>query len=499
MVYCSGFIFPEGILMTMISRLAVAALATTMLLALVPVAVAQSPAAAQRAAVQQAVQEAQKLTEEQIKDSRDVAALQKLTELYQYAGDKKRYRWTLETLSNLLPGSLPVKLALAVSYASDDMKTQAYDLLLRMQAQGFGMDLENAPEFEKISDTEVWGYIVKNLKVNLEPFGEGRKAFDLPARDLLFNALAWDPVHDKFLVGSVREGNIYHADSSGKISKFIDADNSNKLWATMDMAVDAKRERLWVATTSAVDFRGYNTDNAGKAALVEFNLKNGKLLHRYPLDGYEVYLTTIAVGPDGTVYAADGINRVIYTVADGKLKEMTRNERLNDISALAVSPDGKRLYIADTVLGIIGLDLDSGEAFALAYNPATLLLPGIVDMHIYKDALVVIQPGMQPQRVMRLRLSDDGRKVLKAMPLDAAQPLFKLLGQGAIVGNKLYFMTNSERSKYGRYGTLREGAVLGPVHVYESKLDFAWDNSVSGGPTPLPAARPGISKGVESH
>src|SRR5699024_11004936 len=160
-------------------------------------------------------------------------------------------------------------------------------------------------------------------------------------------------------------------------------------------------ERLWVAITSVIDYKGYNTDNAGQAALLEFDLDTGKLAHRYPVPGYSVFMSSVALGPDGPVYHADGGNCVQYTPNDGTLQVVARNPRLTAITALAVSSDGRNLYLADSLRGVIGLDLDSGEPFALGYNPATLVLPGIADMHIYRDTLVVTQPGMQPQRVMR--------------------------------------------------------------------------------------------------
>ena len=474
----------------MISGRQIGALAVGFVLA-VSSGAAAAQSSAQQAAMQQAIQRAEALTQQQIEDSHDVPGLSRLRQLYVAAGDKQRYRWTLKQLVRLVPGSLPLKLELAASYASDDMKTPAYDLLLRTKGQGFGVDLSKAPQFTKIHGTEVWDYIVQSLQANMKTFGKGGKAFDLPAADLMFNALAWDPVHKKFLVGSARDGGIYHADMKGKLSDFIKSNERNKLWSIMDMAVDGKRKRLWVATTSVVYFKGYDTDNANQAALVEFDLSSGKLLHRYPLKGSGVYMSSVAVAPDGTVYAADGVNRILYTVSKGKLVEYASNPHLTEIGALAVGSDGKNLYLADTQRGVFGFNLESKEAFGLAFNPEHLVLPGIVDMHSYKGTLVVIEPGMQPERVMRLKLSDDGRKVTSAMPLDVANPLFLALGNGTVVDDNLYFISNDQRSKYDQYGMLKDGAVLEPVHVFKSDMHFAWDQSgINTGLSTIPTATP---------
>lgn len=449
-------------------------LAGLVLVASAGVASAQSPNARQ-AAINKAVQKAENLTQEQLQQSNNIRGLRKLKQLYAGIGDKQRYRWTLKRLTTLIPGELDLKLELAASYASDDLKSKAYDVLLRLRGQGFGVDISDAPAFEKIHGTEVWDYIVTNLKFNLKPFGEGKKAFDLPGKDMLYNALGWDPVHEQFLVGSARDGGIYHANKQGNLSPFIESNDSNKLWSIMDMAVGPEGENLWVATTSVTYFKGYDSDNAGKAALLEFDLDSGELLHRYVLDGRGKFLSSVFVAPDGQVYAADGVHSVVYALKDGKLETWLQNPRLNGIRTLTVSSDGNNLYLADPVLGIIGVELATGEPFVLRYNPETLVLPGIVDMHSYKNALVIIEPGMQPQRVMRLKLSDDGTRVTDAMPLEVANPLFKSLGDGTTVGDKLYYMTASQRGNYDAYGLLEDDANLEPVPVFVSDMDFAWD------------------------
>ncbi|MDN5924831.1 MAG: hypothetical protein L0H70_07520 [Xanthomonadales bacterium] len=440
------------------------------------VVASSTAAAAGRPIPAEVVQRAEALTQQQIEATHNVRALQNLGGLYQAAGDKQRYRWTMKQLTTLVPGSLKLKLDLAASYAADDMKTPAYDTLLRLKGQGFGVDLSTDQRFDKIHGTQVWDYIVGNLKESLKPFGEGKPAFTLDKKDLLIQAIGWDPARKQFLLGSAREGKIFLADKHGKLHDFIAPNAKNKLWAIMDLRVDAKRNRLWVATTSIQHFRGYSTDNAGKAALAEFNLKTGKLLHRYEMPGTEVFLSTLALAPNGDIFAADGVNRVIYTINKGKLTELVANKHLTAIRAMAVSEDGKILYLADPRAGIIGFELSTGKAFGLAYNPETLVLPGIVGMYTYDGTLVVIEPGMTPERVMRLSLSKDGRSVTKAMPLDVAKPDFKALGAGTVAGDTLYFIVNNQQAHYDVHG-LPNKAELQPLMVYASNLRFSWGES----------------------
>lgn len=134
-------------------------------------------------------------------------------------------------MSALHPDSGDLRMLLALTYAKLGDKSKTYDLLLKMKAQGYGVDLKDDPRFEKVTGTEAWDYVVQNLQLNLQPFGEGKVAFELPKGDTLFESIAWDPKRQKFLVGSVRDGQVRIADKNGKLSEFITPADGSGLWS----------------------------------------------------------------------------------------------------------------------------------------------------------------------------------------------------------------------------------------------------------------------------
>lgn len=420
-------------------------------------------------------QKAEALTEEQIKQSHDVAALSRLAQLYNSQHDMQRFTWTLARIVELMPNSGDLKLQLAMAYVKIDDKTRAYDTLMHMQIQGFGYDISKDPRFDPIHGTKVWDYLVANLQVNGKQFGEGKVAFDLPKGDYLFDAMAWDPKRKQFLVGDARAGTIQLANEAGKLTDFIAADASNGMWGVNGLGVDAAHGKLYVASSASPQFKGFDKDNAGKAGLFEFDLASGKLLHKYilPQNGAHA-LSCLVVGKDGQVYAADGARRELYRLDGGALKLLTSNPRLTGISALALSDDGNTLYMADFALGIFGFDLTKSTAFELAYNPSKLVLGGIDGLHWYDGNLVAIEGGMVPHRIMRLKLSADGRSIASAMPLDVAQPAFGDLGQGTVADDGLYFVANRQNDLYDNYGVLTDASKLEPAQVFRSNLRFAW-------------------------
>jgi hypothetical protein len=450
-----------------------------------PAAPANSPQAVM-------AKKAEALTQEQIKQSRDLPALTKLAQLYNSQQDLQRFTWVLERVVELVPNSGDLKLQLAMAYAKADDKTRAYDTLMHMQTQGFGYDIAKDPRFDAIHGTKVWDYIVANLQVNAKQFGEGKLAFELPKGDHLYDALAWDAKRKKFLVGSARQGSIQLADKAGKLADFIAADGENGLWGVDALGIDAAHGRLYVASSASPQFKGFNKDNAGKAGVFEFDQASGKLLHKYILSQSGVHvLNSLVVSKDGQVYVADGARREIYKIDGDALKLLTSNQRLTRITALALSDDGKALYLADFAMGIFGYDLTKAVPFEVTFNPASLVLGGIDGMYWYDGNLVVIEGGMVPARVMRLQLSADGRSISAAMPLDVAQPAFGDLGRGTVVDDGLYFVANRQNALYDDNGVLTDPDKLEPVRVFRSNLRFAWGQTgVGKSPVPLNAAHP---------
>jgi len=127
----------------------------------------------------------------------------------------------------------------------------------------------------------------------------------------------------------------------------------------------------------------------------------------------------------------------------------------------------------------------------LRHDLGHLVLGGITGMYWYDGTLAVIEDAMVPKRVMRLKISADGRSVASTMPLDAAQPSFSDIGSGAVAGDKLYFLANRQDALYDERGVLTASDKLAPVTVFASNLRFAWDQKgVSTGMAPLGVGAP---------
>jgi len=91
-------------------------------------------------------------------------------------------------------------------------------------------------------------------------------------------------------------------------------------------------------------------------------------------------------------------------------------------------------------------------------------LSGVDGLYWYNDELLGVQYGTGEYRVMRWKLSPDGRKVIASEVLEYRTDLVSDPTTGAILGDQFYFITNT-----GIYNLeddkIVDPAKLEPVHI----------------------------------
>src|SRR5690606_21985515 len=145
----------------------------------------------------------------------------------------------------------------------------------------------------------------------------------------------------QLLVGSARKGAVYAVGKGGALRPLVRADATNGMWAVMDVAVDAERGVLWVASTAIPHFEGYDPEqHLGRAGIFKFDLKSGKYIDRYlspVVAGQSFFMSSLALGANGEVYAADGVNNAVYMVRGEEFKRLFHAPRLSGLRGMAVN------------------------------------------------------------------------------------------------------------------------------------------------------------------
>lgn len=386
------------------------------------------------------------------------------------AKDYPNFRKTMQALHKKRPNNSDYMYQLVIAHALLDEKSEAYNLMLGMQQQGLAYDFTQTTDTMNLRGTEVFNYVNDLMKMAGDPMGESEKVFVLPEDLLLPEAIAWDESRQKFLIGTVAEGQLVAVGKDGQLEELLKANKENGLWAIFDILVDQSRNRLWVTSAAVRGFSGFDPVDKGRSGLFEFNLETLELVRRYPVpvDGQPHTLGSMVLNQNGDIYIADRTLPLIYLKLAGEetIKPAMALREMISQRGLAMQPDGRLMYVADREMGIMVVDVKAGKA-GLLQGPETLNLGGIDGLYLQDNRLFVIQNGISPQRVMRLELDSTGTKVENVRPLAVAQPDFQLPSFGTIAGDSLYYFANSQW--LGKKGSQK------PVTVLRTPLDSSAD------------------------
>jgi hypothetical protein len=372
----------------------------------------------------------------------------------------------LERLHVMRPYNSEYMYRLVLAYALLDEKTRAYDLMLRMQQQGLAYDFTASEDSVNIRGTEVFDYVNELMLHAAKPFGEAEAAFTLPPDVTMPGSMDWDETRQAFLVGTLDKGRVLAVDGEGQVSELLRATPSNGMWAVLDVLVDEQRDRLWLTSAAIPAFGDVDVADRGLSGLFEFELGTLKFVRRYPVpvDGRPHVPGSMDMSPNGDIYIADRALPIIYVkrAAEEKLTGAFASRDMVSLRDIAMQPDGRIMYIAGREKGITVVDFVGKQAAPLA-GPETLNLGGIDGMFLRNNQLVIIQNGIQPQRVMRLALDSSGTKVEAVRPLAVALPVFDMPTFGTIKGDHLVYFAN------GRWPG--EGEATAGVTAVKTALD----------------------------
>jgi sugar lactone lactonase YvrE len=362
----------------------------------------------------------------------------------------------------LRPDHGGVTYALASACALSGDTAGAFAMLRRFAKLGYTADVMADSDFVQLRSLPAFAAIRRSLARNAEPIMRSQPAFTLAERDLLTEGIAYDPGTGAFLVGSVHRRKIVRVDRSGRVTEFI-APAREGLWAPLGMRADSARGLLWVATAALPQMIGYDTVDAGRSGLYAYDLATGALRGRYliPRDGAAHALGDVVITRGGDVYASDSRAPVIYRVrADADtLEEFLRSPLLLSAQGMAFDRGEHTLYLADYARGLLRVDLTTREVQPIPPADGVLTL-GIDGLYAVGDALIAVQNGVGPYRVVRLHLDGGGRRVLAAEVLERARPDYVEPTLGVMVGRALYYVANSQWEQFREDGTIEAPAEL---------------------------------------
>ena len=367
-------------------------------------------------------------------------------------GDMAAFLRNSEEASRRRPGDVWMLYNLACARARNGQARAALEALEGYAAHRAAADLEYDTDFDSIRGEP--GYrdvLAKMAELRSRRITSGAAAaFTIPEKGLVPEGVAHDSVTGAFFVSSIRQRKILRVGSDGRATEFVSPARDGLRSAT-GMAVDVRRRTLWVASSALPHMNGFHKGDPPASAVFEYDVDSGRLRgeHRPPDAGKPAAFDDLTVAPDGRVFVNDGQSPRVFTLAPGEraLEVFVESDAMRGTQGLAVAPDGKTLYASD-YNGLVAIDLATRSVTPIAVPP-NLALNGIDGLaYAPGRSLVAIQNGIEPARVIRLWLSEDGRGIRRSEILEMNHPAFAEPTLGVVVGERLYFTANSQGGRF---------------------------------------------------
>jgi sugar lactone lactonase YvrE len=330
-------------------------------------------------------------------------------------------------------------------------------------ALGLGRDLKREASIAGFASSPLLASALAAHDANRAPLARGTVRATLPDSTFWPEGLDFDSSTGSFYVTSLRHRTIAEVRRDGSVREVLPR-GMKSLGAIFGVRVDAKNGVLWATMSGTPQMEGFTPGDTATAALLRIRLRNGVIEGRWDIPaapGGHV-LGDLALGPKGDVYFTDSRHPVLYTLAAGAdtLTSFT-HPLFRSLQGIAPAPDGRVIYVADYSHGILRIDLATGTVTRVADAPGSVSL-GCDGLAWDRGALVAIQNGVVPARVMRFTLSGDGLRFTKAEVLDRNPAIADEPTIGAIADNTFVYVANSQWEKHDEQGVPRSGAPRKP-------------------------------------
>jgi sugar lactone lactonase YvrE len=325
---------------------------------------------------------------------------------------------------------------------------------------GLGRDLKREPSLAGVIGAPALTGVIARHDANRAPLVRGRVRATLPDSSFWAEGVGHDARTGSFYVSSINHRTIVEVRKDGSVRELI-ARGTKDIGAIFGVRVDPKGGVLWATTSGVPQMGGFTPADTAISALLKIRISDGVIERRWNLPaipGGHV-LGDLAIGPAGDVFLTDSNEPVLYRLAPGA-DSLTaiRNPAFRSLQGIAPAPDGRALYVADYSHGILRVDLASGSVTRVADAPGSVSL-GCDGIAWHRGALVAVQNGVAPARVMRFVLSPDGARFTSAEVIDrnpaADEPTI-----GTMVGDEFVYVANSQWEKRDGAGAIKTGAAL---------------------------------------
>lgn len=314
----------------------------------------------------------------------------------------------LESAAELNPFSLYTRYNLACAYARTGRDAESLDILRGLVAERIDFGMEDDADLESLHENPEFIQLVTSLEQRIQPIRASTHRFTFAEPGLIPEGIAYDAATSRLFVGSMRSGVIYVVDAENRSSEFAAVEHAGKL-AAIGLEVDNARGILWAIGSAFDTVEGFDADAPMRTGVFGFDLESGELRHKVIGDESFTGFNDVTVAPWGDIYLS-GTEAGIVRKGSGVVESLETSMPIYGSNGITFSADGKHLFLSSYPVGIAVINVRTGEAKWLQ-APADTTLYGIDGLYWHEGDLVAVQNGVNPWRLIRMKLDESLTKV----------------------------------------------------------------------------------------
>lgn len=340
------------------------------------------------------------------------------------------------------------------------------------------------------SDPSRKQFLIQRLRNNgqfTDDYDNQHAPIQVPAEYHLVEGIALDhrpdSVESRLFIGTVTDGRLAYIDLDTQAGKgMFYAASPQAQWREIDlgspkgglfgMAIDHRRRLLWIAT-GLVEQTAVAGDTM--TGLIAVDLDRLNVAKRIPLANQNPGVAgDVAIAEDGTVYVSNSKSGAIHRCRPGcsVLEDMIPSGAFKSPQGMALSKNGKTLFIADYSIGLWRVHLGKNKAMPVKIKSPTML-DGIDGMKMMQDSrgrewLFAIQNGTNPRRIIRINMgsSREAVEVQELSRLSATGPEPTLATTDG--DDMVFYISDGQWERYGAGGILHDGGFYRPTPIRSS-------------------------------
>ena len=335
--------------------------------------------------------------------------------------------------------------------------------LQRLLAKGIDYGVADIDEFAAVRELDGWEAYAAGIEALFEPVGQATVALQLEEDRFVPEGIAIDK-DGRFYLGSIHRGQLLRAGESTELL----SDRAGH-WSVFGMRFDQHGD-LWFAS-AAVPQLADAGNSVGMSGLFQIDSESGEVMREVvlPKTADDQVLGDLVIKGD-SIYTTDSLTGALYrySIDVDRIETLAEPGTFGSPQGLVFDASGDYLYVADYIGGLYRVSLSDGSRERLGV-PAAISDHGIDGLYRHGNDLVAIQNGIRPNRVVALRLSDDGLAIVGSRTLAANLPEFDEPTLGVVQGGDFFFVANSHWNRFDQNNQLPDG-LSGPI-ILKVSLD----------------------------